>query len=125
MFVLSGNVWCPRRHAWFVVLLGLVSVAHLWSHAVHAPYHPHTHVTVSHDGHEHENHDDHGEEAHSHLFVTPTASTVPIGPVEWAVVLVLPAAPGPGQAPAAMGRSPPGDYRGRAALTQTLEVCRC
>ncbi|MGP3932138.1 hypothetical protein [Nonomuraea sp. KM88] len=124
---MSGDVWWPRRHAWFVVLLGLLSVAHLWSHAVQAPDHPHTFVTASGDSghHEHENEEDHGEQEHSHLFVAPVVNTCADGLAAWPGSAVLPAVSGHGRTVTALGRAPPGDYRGRAALTQTLEVCRC
>ncbi|MGI5272455.1 hypothetical protein ACQEUU_25090 [Nonomuraea sp. CA-218870] len=115
----------PRAHAWFVVLLGFLTIAHLWSHSVYPPGDPHAIVEAVADGGHHEHEGDHGGQAHSHLFVTASVTTVADDPAEWPAAVVPPAGSAHGRVQAPRGRAPPDDYRGRAALTQTLEVCRC
>ncbi|MFB4280250.1 MULTISPECIES: hypothetical protein [unclassified Nonomuraea] len=118
----------PRRHAWFAAVLGLLTLAHMWSHAVQVA----DHVTAdalmaaSHPGHDHDHdHDDHGEQAHSHPFVATATNADPPGQSNGTAVAVLPADAERDAVPLPMGRAPPGGHRGRAALTRTLEVCRC
>ncbi|MBF8187490.1 hypothetical protein ITP53_17460 [Nonomuraea sp. K274] len=79
---------------------------------------------MSHSQHEHD-HDDHGEQAHSHPFVASDLSDAQMGQGEWPAVVILPRDAERDLAPVPMGRAPPRNHRGRAALTQTLEVCRC
>ncbi|MFG1708052.1 hypothetical protein ACFLIM_33070 [Nonomuraea sp. M3C6] len=114
----------PRKHAWFVIVLGLLTIAHMWSHAVQVSDHvaADTLMAASHSG---PDHDGHGEQTHSHPFTTSSLTAAPTGQGEWTAVTVLPADAEPDLAPLPMGRAPPGDHRGRAALTQTLEVRRC
>jgi hypothetical protein len=124
MFNVSRFSPRPRKLAWFVVLLGLLTIAHLWSHAVQVADHVASDTLLA-ASHTEPDHDDHGEQAHSHPFVTTTLSSTPSGQGEWAAMAILPRDAERDLAPIPMGRAPPGDHRGRAALTQTLEVCRC
>lgn len=114
----------PRRYAWFIVLLGLLTVAHLWSHAIQIPDHVGADMLMA-ASHSEPEHDDHGEEAHSHLFVTSVVSGAPHRQSQWAAVAVQPRDAERDLAPVPTGRGPPRDHRGRATLTRTLEVCRC
>lgn len=116
----------PRRHAWFVVVVGMLTLAHMWSHAVQVADHvaADTLVAANHSDHDYD-HDDQGEQAHSHPFVATASTAAPTGQSLWTAVTVLPADADRDAVPLPMGRAPPGDHRGRAALTRTLEVCRC
>ncbi|MEO3803446.1 hypothetical protein [Nonomuraea sp. B1E8] len=114
----------PRKYAWFIVLLGLLTIAHLWAHAAHVPDHVGATAVVT-AGEGHPVDEDHDEKAHSHPFVTSAALYAPHSQDAWTAPSLLPQDSDQSLTTVPVGRSPPGDYRGRAALTQTLEVCRC
>jgi hypothetical protein len=116
------------------VLIGVFTLAHLWTHAT-APYDkpaawkgsvlswcPDQRASEHQDEHDDEHHD---HQVHSEEFVLPAAWWAPV--VQQPVTLVAVMAPRtPARAfpTSPTGRSPPRDHRGRAALTHTLEVYR-
>ncbi|MFI7640426.1 hypothetical protein [Nonomuraea sp. NPDC049400] len=119
----------PRRHAWFAAVLAMLTLAHMWSHAAQVADHvtADSLVAMSHSVHDHaHDHEDHGEQAHLHPFVAIAVTAAQTGQSFGTAVIVRPVnqeqAPVP---PLPMGRAPPRDHQGRAALNRTLEVCRC
>jgi hypothetical protein len=123
------------------VLIGVFTVAHLWTHATspydhsrpwgipvlspcsHQHHHDHDHDEAHHDGDGQDGH--HDGHVHCEQVILPVAWCAPV--VHQPVMLVAVADP---QTPlrvlatTPMGRSPPCGHRGRAALTHTLEVYR-
>lgn len=112
----------PRRCAWFVVLLALLTVAHLSTHTPHHDVSPAPPVACLHELPDH--HED--EHAHTHASMTPSPTCAPSGHIP----LIVAATAWPAETPAVpvagwSSRSPPRNHRGRAAKLHTLEVCRC
>jgi hypothetical protein len=126
MSVKAENAGMPRWAAWLVVLFGVVTVAHLWTHATAPPGHAfQLGALVAGSCPEYPAHDHHDESAHPAVFMLPgwdfgiTAQGVTT-PITFGVV-DEPAVVAP---PKASSRAPPADHRGRAVLTHTLERCR-
>ncbi|GII67456.1 hypothetical protein Skr01_75410 [Sphaerisporangium krabiense] len=116
----------PRWGAWLCVLVGVITVAHLWTHVTA----PHQHglqlgAPVVDSCPDNPPHDHHDESAHPEVFLPPAWGCAV--PAQAPAVLVVPAVtPAPvSAAPRERpGRAPPRCHRERAALTHTLEICR-
>lgn len=112
----------PRQCRGLVVLLGLLTVAHLYAHTPH-----HDVVTaqaVSCPGKPLNGHDD--EHAHSHALLIPSPAYTPTSRNTGVVMQAFESAGAAQGASARLSaRAPPTAYRGRAAELRTLEVCRC
>ncbi|WP_433239399.1 hypothetical protein ACQPYK_32595 [Streptosporangium sp. CA-135522] len=117
----------PRVAAWLALLVGTLTVIHLWSHAA-IPYKDRACRIVSAaaaDSHP-SSQDHHCEQAHAAECVPPSVWSPPPPQdrgvlAHAATVTVVPAPP----VPARLGRAPPAGYRARSVLTHTLEICRC
>jgi hypothetical protein len=116
----------PRWTAWLIVLLGIVTVAHLWTHAC-APYDGSNRLSAptmeSGFGEPERGH--HDETAHPKAFTIPTGEGVLPAPSTFESDLALLPLPTSTQLTSRPGRDPPRGYRARAVLTRTLEICRC
>ncbi|WP_326823774.1 hypothetical protein OHA77_35715 [Streptosporangium sp. NBC_01639] len=117
----------PRVAVWLVLLLGIITVIHMWSHAA-IPYKDRlcrAEAAVTADSHP-SSQDHHCEQAHAVECVLPAVWSAP--PVQ--VVSILTQAGAAAMSPAQpllgrSGRAPPDGHRARSVLTHTLEVCRC
>jgi hypothetical protein len=126
MCIRGKSAYKPRRATWLAVLIGTLTVAHLWAHAT-APYHAHTFPSASSVmscpypcPSEH-----HDEMAHSASFTLPVPACPPIRQAVEMDQLAGDVTPPPlscVRRPSA--RAPPRGHRARAVLTHTLEVYR-
>ncbi|WP_214411567.1 hypothetical protein [Sphaerisporangium fuscum] len=127
MNVVGGRTPKPRWEAWLVVLVGLVTVAHLWTHATTPRHHPvQLGVLMVDSCPDHPVHDHHDGSFHPDAFMLPVwdCATTAQAPIT-SVVSDTPSEPASATGPASLTRAPPHDHRGRAVLTHTLEICRC
>ncbi|MEU9885903.1 hypothetical protein [Sphaerisporangium sp. NPDC051011] len=116
----------PRWAAWFAVLVGVVTVAHLWTHAT-APHHRPFEVgaLVVDSCPDRPAHDHHDQSAHPEAFTVPGWDcTITAQPPMTPVVPSLYSVPVSVAPPDSPSRAPPRCHRGRATLTHTLEIRR-
>lgn len=114
----------PHGAVWLVLLVGTLTVIHMWSHAA-MPYEDRPDravAAVAADPHP-PSQDHHCEQAHTAACVPPTIWTPP-APAAGELAGAVPPLPAP-PVLGRPGRAPPAGYRARSVLTNTLEVCRC
>ncbi|RCG33214.1 hypothetical protein DQ384_01915 [Sphaerisporangium album] len=108
------------------MLVGIVTLAHLWAHAT-APHHRPAPpgVLVVDSCADHPAHDHRDRSAHPEAFMLPGWDCAVS--VQTPLALVPPSAAGEPvrvTPPGTSSRAPPRDHRGRAVSTHTLEICR-
>ncbi|GAA4224589.1 hypothetical protein GCM10023075_20530 [Streptosporangium album] len=117
----------PRVAVWLVLLLGIITMIHMWSHAA-IPYKDRmcrAEAAVTVDSHP-SSQDHHCEQAHAVECVLPAVWSAPPVQVDHVVTRADTAALSSASLLLGrQGRAPPDGYRARSVLTHTLEVCRC